>query len=238
VNGQTLDGHHGIISNPNCSTAQLVMALKPLHDAARLTRVMVSTYQSVSGAGSGGPAELTAQNAAVAAGGEPLPVKQFAVAIHANIIPQIGGFDDNGYTSEEMKLVRETHKILGDPSIKVTPMIAARVPVLVSHSEAVYVETEKPITPDQARALWSKFPNVQVIDDPSQSSDNPAKAWPTPVQCEGSDLTFIGRVRQDVGNPNGLIFWVVSDNLRKGAATNAVQIAEALIARGLVGRGR
>jgi aspartate-semialdehyde dehydrogenase len=237
VNGHELAHHHGIIANPNCSTAGLVMALKPIHDAARLTRVLVSTYQSVSGAGGGGATELIAQNKSVAEGGKPEPVKQFAVAIHGNIIPQIGRFDEKSYTSEEMKMVRETHKILGDSSIKITPMVAARVPVLVGHSESVYVETERPITPDQARALWAKFPNVQVIDDPSLSESDPARAWPTPVQCAGSDLTFVGRVRQDVGNPNGLLFWVVSDNLRKGAATNAVQIAEALIERGLVGKG-
>ena len=237
VNGDALAGHHGIIANPNCSTAGLVMALKPLHDAGRLTRVMVSTYQSVSGAGGGGPRELMAQVKSVAEGGKPEPVSQFAVPIYANVIPQIGRFDENGYTSEEMKLVRETHKILGDASIKITPMVAARVPVMVSHCESVYVETERPISPAQARDLWSKFPNVRVIDDPSVAAVDPASAWPTPVQCAGSDVTFIGRVRQDVGNPHGLVFWLVSDNLRKGAATNAVQIAEALLERGLVGKG-
>ena len=236
VNAHALDAHKGLIANPNCSTAQLVMALKPLHDRGRLTRVMVSTYQSVSGAGSGGVRELDAQVKSVAAGGKPEPVKEFATAIFANVIPQIGGVDENGYTSEEMKLARETHKILGDSSIRVTPVIAARVPVFVGHSESVYVETERPISPAEARALWAEFPNVVVLDDPSLAGADPSKAWPTPVASAGSDLTYIGRIRQDLDNPNGLVFWVVSDNLRKGAASNAVQIAEALIERGLAGR--
>jgi aspartate-semialdehyde dehydrogenase len=236
VNGHTLDGHKGIIANPNCSTAQFVMALKPIHDAVRIKRVMLSTYQSVSGAGSGGINELVAQNKSVADGGKAEPVKEFSVPIHANVIPQIGSVDENAYTNEEMKLVHETHKIMGDESIKITPILVARVPVLVGHSEAVYIETEKPITPDQARKLWSEFPGVEVIDNPN--AEDKSKAWPTPVQAAGSDLTFIGRVRQDLDNPNGLVFWVVSDNLRKGAASNAVQIAEMLVERGLIGAAR
>ncbi len=236
VNGDTLVKHNGIIANPNCSTAQLVMALKPIHDAVRVKRLLISTYQAVSGAGGAAVTELIAQNKSVAEGGHPQPVKQFPVAIHANVIPQIGGFDENFYTSEEMKLVSETQKILGNPSIKITPMITARVPVVIGHSESVYIETEKPITPDEARALWAKFPGVKVIDNPALSSTDPANAWPTPVASANSDLTYIGRVRQDLDNPNGLVFWVVSDNLRKGAATNAVQIAEALIERGLLRR--
>jgi aspartate-semialdehyde dehydrogenase len=234
VNGDSLATHKGIIANPNCSTAQFVMALKPIHDAVRVKRVLISTYQSVSGAGGGGITELTAQNKSVSEGGVAEPVKEFAAPIFANVIPQIGGFDDQGYTSEEMKMVHETHKIMGDDSIRVTPVIAARVPVFVGHSESVYIETEKPITPEQAKKLWAEFPNVEVIDD-IHSSDK-SKAWPTPVQSAGSDVTYIGRVRQDLDNPNGLVFWVVSDNLRKGAATNAVQIAEALIERHLIGK--
>ena len=233
VNGGTLAGHRGIIANPNCSTAQLVMALKPLHDFARVKRVMISTYQAVSGAGGAAALELASQNKAAATGEEPGEAKQFAAPIYANVLPQIGGFDELGYTSEEMKLAKETLKILGDDTIQVTPMIAARVPVFVGHSEAVYVEMERPTTPEQARQLWRTFPNVAVVDDLQASS--PSEMWPTPVQATGSDLTYVGRIRQDLHNPNALLFWVVSDNLRKGAATNAVQIAEALLERGLVG---
>jgi len=234
VNGETLRRHKGIIANPNCSTAQLVMALKPLHDFGKLTRVLVSTYQAVSGAGSGGVAELAAQTKAIAVG-EPIAAPStFSTQIVANVIPQIGGFDDLGYTSEEMKLVHETHKILGDSTIEVTPMITARVPVVLGHSEAVYVETERPISPEQARELWADFPGVAVVDD--IRGGDVGKAYPTPLMSAGSDLTFIGRIRKDVSRPNGLVFWVVSDNLRKGAASNAVQIAEKLIELGLLAR--
>jgi aspartate-semialdehyde dehydrogenase len=231
VNADALKDHKGIIANPNCSTAQLVMALKPLHDAARLKRVLIATYQSVSGSGSPGINELKAQNVALAEHRAiTAPGPSYPVQIAANVIPQIGGFDDMGYTSEEMKLVHETHKILGDNSIAVTPMITARVPVFIGHSEAVYVETEKPVSPDEARAMWAAFPGVEVLDD--RACQEPCLAYPTPLYAAGKDTTFIGRVRKDVANPNGLNFWVVSDNLRKGAATNAVQIAEALIERG------
>jgi aspartate-semialdehyde dehydrogenase len=236
VNGDEVAKHKGIIANPNCSTAQFVMALKPIHDAVRIKRVFISTYQSVSGAGTSGITELVAQNKSVAEGGKAEPIKEFPVAIHGNVIPACGALDENLYTSEEMKLVRETQKIMDDSSIRVTPMLVARVPVLVGHSESVYIETEKPITPARARELWTAFPNVEVIDDPN--SEDKSKAWPTPIQAAGSDLTFIGRIRQDLDNPNGLIFWVVSDNLRKGAATNAVQIAEALLERGLIGKSK
>jgi aspartate-semialdehyde dehydrogenase len=203
VNGETLRNHKGIIANPNCSTAQLMMALKPLHDFGKLTRVIVSTYQAVSGAGSAG-------------------------------VKDLGGFDDLGYTSEEMKLVHETHKILGDDTIAVTPVVTARVPVAFGHSEAVYVETERPISPEQARDLWEAFPGVEVVDD-IRGSD-PSKAYPTPLACAKSDITYIGRIRKDICNPNALCFWVVSDNLRKGAASNAVQIAEKLIELGLIAK--
>ena len=150
--------------------------------------------------------------------------------IAANVIPQIGGFDDAGYTSEEMKLVHETRKIMGEPSLAVTPMVTARVPVFTGHSEAVYVETESPLTPSDARALWHDFPGIAVLDD-RQAADA-YHAYPTPLFATGKDTTFVGRIRQDLDNPHGLNFWVVSDNLRKGAATNAVQIAESLIEKG------
>lgn len=234
VNAHALKGHAGIIANPNCSTAQLVVALKPLHDAARLTRVLVSTYQSVSGAGGGGVKDLDAENQALARGEKVPAASTFQAQIAGNVIPHIGGFDPQGYTSEEMKLVRETHKIMEDDTIRVTPMVTARVPVAVGHSEAVYVETEKPLTPDHARALWRDFPGVVLLDDPKGS--DPWKAYPMPLAVAGRDETFIGRVRQDIGNPHGLVFWVVADNLRKGAASNAVQIAEALVAMNLLPR--
>jgi aspartate-semialdehyde dehydrogenase len=233
VNAAALESHSGIIANPNCSTAQLVLALKPLHDAARLTRVMVATYQAVSGAGSGGIEELKDQNCAFAEGRaitEPGPT--FSAQIAGNVIPQIGGFDDAGYTSEEMKLVHETRKILGIESLAVSPLVCARVPVLVGHSEAVFVETEAPLTPAEARALWHDFPGISVLDD--LGATDAYHAYPMPLFAAGKDMTFVGRIRQDIGNPCGLNFWVVSDNLRKGAATNAVQIAEALVERGLL----
>ncbi|MGO8673043.1 MAG: aspartate-semialdehyde dehydrogenase [Capsulimonadaceae bacterium] len=233
VNGDALVGHTGIVANPNCSTAQLVLALKPLHDAFRITRVLVATYQAVSGAGSAAVEELVKQTAAAAEGRTITPGPAFSAQIYANVIPHIGGFDANGYTSEEMKLVHETRKILGDSSIRVTPMMTARVPVAVGHSEAVVVETERPITPAAAVALWRDFPGLAVLDD-LEAADS-ALRYPMPLFAAGKDTTYVGRIRQDLDNPNGLTFWVVSDNLRKGAATNAVQIAEELARRGLVG---
>ena len=233
VNAEALKRHNGIIANPNCSTVQLVLALKPLHDAARVTRVFVATYQAVSGAGGAAVEELQDQNVGLAAGRAVAatgPV--FPVQIAANVIPQIGGFDEAGYTSEEMKLVHETHKIMGDDTLRITPLIAARVPVFVGHSEAVYVETERPLTPAEARALWQSAPGVAVLDE--TDGDDPYRAYPTPLFAAGKDTTFIGRIRQDLDNPNGLNFWVVSDNLRKGAATNAVQIAESLVEQDLL----
>ena len=233
VNAEALKQHEGIIANPNCSTVQLVLALKPLHDAARVTRVFVATYQAVSGAGGAAVEELQDQNVGLAAGraiAATGPV--FPVQIAANVIPQIGGFDEAGYTSEEMKLVHETHKIMGDDTLRITPLIAARVPVFVGHSEAVYVETERPLTPAEARALWQSAPGVAVLDE--TGGDDPYRAYPTPLFVAGKDTTFIGRIRQDLDNPNGLNFWVVSDNLRKGAATNAVQIAESLVEQDLL----
>ena len=233
VNAAALAKHEGIIANPNCSTAQLVLALKPLHDLAKITRVWIATYQAVSGAGAAAVDELNAQNEALAehraisAAGPAFPVQ-----IAANVIPQIGGFDEAGYTSEEMKLVYETRKIMGEENLRVTPIVAARVPVAVGHSEAVSVETERPVTPAEARELWANAPGVAVLDD--QNGSDPYRAYPMPLFAAGKDTTFIGRIRQDLDNPQGLNFWIVSDNLRKGAATNAVQIAESLVAQGLL----
>jgi aspartate-semialdehyde dehydrogenase len=235
VNADAMRDHRGLIANPNCSTAQLVLALKPLHDAARVKRVMVSTYQAVSGAGSGAVTELKAQNMALSEGRAiSSPGPAFPVQIAANVIPQIGGFEDNGYTSEEMKLVRETRKILGEPGLMVTPIVAARVPVFTGHSEAVYVETERSLSPADASALWQDFPGIAVLDD--QGAADSYHRYPTPCFAAGKDMTYVGRIRQDIDNSNGLTFWVVSDNLRKGAATNAVQIAESLIEKGWLNR--
>jgi aspartate-semialdehyde dehydrogenase len=231
VNAAALDEHRGLIANPNCSTAQLVVALKPLHDVAKVKRVIVSTYQAVSGAGGAAVTELSEQNRQIA---EDREVKKqvFSHQIAYNVIPQIGGFDDLGYTSEEMKLVHETRKILGDQEIQITPVVAARVPVANGHSESVYVELESPLTAEEAIALWNAFPGVHVWNDHTSAT----RAYPTPLEVTGNDDTYIGRVRQDLTNPKALVFWIVADNLRKGAASNAVQIAEALVSRNLLRR--
>ncbi len=222
VNPQDLRHHRGIIANPNCSTIQMVVALKPLHDAAPIRRVVVSTYQSVSGAGMKGMHELQSQTEAhVRKDALPKPTK-FAHPILGNCIPQIDDFLPNGYTKEEMKLVNETRKIMGDPTIDVSPT-CVRVPVPFSHSESILVETERPISVDEARALWEAAPGVTVVDDPM------AQAYPLAAEAAGKDEVFVGRIRLDLSRPNTLLFWCVSDNLRKGAATNAVQIAEELL---------
>jgi len=222
VNPHDVAKHHGIIANPNCSTIQMVVALKPLHDAFRVRRVVVSTYQSVSGAGQKGLHELHAQTAAHVAG-EPLPApSKFAHPIAFNCIPQIDDFLATGYTKEEMKMVNETRKIMGDETIDVCPT-CVRVPVLYSHSESILVETEEPITPTAARDVWSRAPGLIVVDDPE------LKQYPLPAAAAHLDEVFVGRIRQDLKRPNALLFWCVSDNLRKGAATNAVQIAEELL---------
>ena len=222
VNAHEILKHRGIIANPNCSTIQMVVALKPLHDFARVKRVVVSTYQSVSGAGMKGIRELEGQiSAAVRNAAAPPPAK-FAHPIHGNCIPQIDDFLPGGYTKEEMKLVNETRKIMGDPTIDVSPT-CVRVPVLFSHSESILIETERPVSPEKARELWSKAPGVTVVDDPGGA------CYPLAASAAGKDDVFVGRIRQDLSRPNTLLFWCVSDNLRKGAATNAVQIAEKLV---------
>ena len=216
VNPQDIFKHKGIIANPNCSTIQMVMALKPLHDFARIKRVVVSTYQAVSGAGAEAVEELRAQQRGNKA------VKKFPHPIAHNLIPQIDVFTDNFYTKEEMKMVNETRKIMHDASIKVSAT-CVRVPVFNSHSESVNIETAKKITRAKAIALLSKAPGVKVVDDVKTST------YPLPIHADGKDETFVGRIREDDTVANGLNLWVVSDNLRKGAALNAVQIAEALI---------
>jgi aspartate-semialdehyde dehydrogenase len=224
VNPEAVDQHQGIIASPNCSTTQLAVALKPLHDAARVRRVVVSTYQATSGMGLAGSQELNAATRSVIAG-QPFAPQAFAHPIAFNLIPQIGSHKEQGYTSEEMKMVYETRKILGDESILVCPT-CVRVPVENCHSESILVETEKKLSVEQARKLWAAFPGVVVVDDLA------AKSYPMPSTCDGRDEVFVGRIREDLSHPNGLAFWCVSDNLRKGAATNAVQIAELLLRRG------
>ena len=214
-----------IIANPNCSTAQLVVALKPLHDAAKIKRVVVSTYQSVSGAGKEGMDELFTQTRAVFVA-DKIETKKFTKRIAFNVIPHIDVFMEDGYTKEEWKMVAETKKML-DPKIKLTAT-CVRVPVFIGHSEAVNIEFENPISPEEARAILENAPGCLVIDRHENGG------YATPVESAGEDATFISRIREDITVENGLAMWIVSDNLRKGAALNAVQIAELLVARGLI----
>jgi aspartate-semialdehyde dehydrogenase len=227
VNAEAVRGvrKKGIIANPNCSTAQLVVALKPLHDYATIKRVVVATYQSVSGAGKDGMDELDRQTKALYSLQE-VEEKKFPKRIAFNLIPHIDAFMEDGYTKEEWKMVAETKKIL-DPKIKLTAT-CVRVPVFIGHSEAVNVEFEKPITADEARDILRSAPGVVVIDKREPGG------YITPHEAAGEDATYISRIREDITVENGLAFWCVSDNLRKGAALNAVQIAEALVNRGLL----
>ena len=223
VNPGDLKWHKGIIANPNCSTIQMVVVLKPLHDAAKIKRVVVATYQAVSGAGIAAIGELREQTRALV-NDEAYPSKVFPHQIAFNVIPQIpqsDAFTGNGYTSEEMKMVNETKKILGDQSVMVTAT-TVRVPVFNGHSESVNVETEKKLGAAEARALLEKAPGVVVQDDPA------AQLYPLAVNATGRYETFVGRIREDVSHPSALEMWVVADNLLKGAASNAVQIAEIL----------
>jgi len=220
INPEAALRHEGIISSPNCSTTQMVLAMKPLHDAGTIRRVIVSTYQATSGAGVQGQAELIDSSRAFLDSTDFQP-QTFAHPIAFNLIPQIGSHKEQGYTSEEMKMVYETQKIFGDDSIKVCPT-CVRVPVENCHSESMLVETEKKITVDEARELFAATPGLAVVDDLDSGK------YPMPNTCSGDDRTFIGRIREDLSSENGLAFWCVSDNLRKGAATNAVQIAELL----------
>ncbi len=216
----------GIIANPNCSTAQLVVVLKPLHDVAKINRVVVSTYQSVSGAGNAAMEELFNQTKGIFVNQAPEP-ENFTRQIAFNVIPHIDVFMDDGYTKEEWKMLAETKKIL-DKNIKLTAT-CVRVPVFVGHSEAVNIEFEKSISPDKARSILRKAPGVMLVDDPEDEK------YITPLECVGDYATFVSRVRVDSTVKNGLSMWVVSDNLRKGAALNAVQIAELLINKKLIG---
>jgi aspartate-semialdehyde dehydrogenase len=221
INAHAITGHRGIVACPNCTSIVTVMPLKPLHDAGRLRRVIATSYQAVSGAGVNGVEELRSQTLAWARG-EAITPKYFLHQIAFNLIPHIDTFDDGGYTGEEMKLVHEVRKILETPDLAVSPT-TVRVPVFTTHSIAVNAETEVPVSPDKAREVFARFPGLTLWDDPSQNR------YPMPVTVEGQDDCFVGRIRQDLTLPNALNFWVVGDQLRKGAALNGIQIAELLI---------
>ena len=213
----------GIIANPNCSTIQMVVALKPIYDAVGITRINVATYQSVSGAGKEAVDELAAQTTRLMSGEEPDKPKVIAKRIAFNCVPQIDKFMDNGYTKEEMKMVWETRKIFGDQSILVNAT-AVRVPVFFGHSEAVHVETRKKITAEAARDLLRKSPGIEVIDERRPGG------YPTAAtEAANQDTVYVGRIREDISHERGLNLWIVSDNIRKGAATNSIQIAEILV---------
>jgi aspartate-semialdehyde dehydrogenase len=220
INPHAARAHKGIVACPNCTTIVTVMPLKPLHDAGRLRRVVATSYQAVSGAGVNGIEELRAQTLAWARG-ERLEVRHFPHQIAFNLIPAIDAFRDDGYTGEEIKLVNEARKILEVPDLAVMPT-TVRVPVFTCHSIAVTAETDVKVTVAEARQLFERFPGLRVWDDPRE------RRYPMPVMVEGQDDCYVGRIREDLSHPRGLSFWVVGDQLRKGAATNAVQIAELL----------
>jgi aspartate-semialdehyde dehydrogenase len=221
VNAHDIANHKGIIANPNCSTIQMVVALKPLHDRARIKRIVVTTFQSVSGTGKEAMDELMTETQDLLSFKEATP-KVYPYQIAFNCLPQIDDFLPSGYTKEEMKMLNETRKIMGDRSIQVTAT-TVRVPVYVGHSEAVNIETEQKLSANEARAILSEAPGVLVFDDPAH------KVYPMPLDVAGKDEVYVGRVREDESIANGLNLWVVADNLRKGAALNAVQIAECLV---------
>ncbi|MDI6822705.1 MAG: aspartate-semialdehyde dehydrogenase [Actinomycetota bacterium] len=221
VNPEALKGHKGIIANPNCSTIQMVVVLKPLHDRAKIRRIVVSTYQAVSGTGRKAVQELLDQAKAYLAG-EEIISGVYPHQIVFNLLPHIDVFLENGYTKEETKMVDETRKIFGEPEMKITAT-CVRVPVFITHSEAVNIETERKISASEARRILENAPGVVVIDDPENL------AYPMPIFAAGKDACYVGRIREDESVRCGLNLWIVSDNLRKGAALNAVQIAELLI---------
>jgi aspartate-semialdehyde dehydrogenase len=225
VNPQAIAGYQArnIIANPNCSTIQMVVALKPIYDAVGITRINVCTYQSVSGAGKEAVDELAAQTTALMSGRDPDPPQVIAKRIAFNVVPQIDKFQDNGYTKEEMKMHWETRKILGDPGILVNAT-AVRVPVFFGHSEAVAIETRQKITAETARNLLRKSPGIEVLDDRKPGG------YPTAAtEAANRDTVYVGRIREDISHERGLNLWIVSDNIRKGAATNSVQIAQILV---------
>ncbi|MGH7407384.1 MAG: aspartate-semialdehyde dehydrogenase, partial [Candidatus Methylomirabilales bacterium] len=221
INPEAAFRHKGIIANPNCTAIVMLMPLKPLHDHARVRRVVATSYQAVSGAGAKAIEELKRQVTAWVKG-EPLTAEVFPYQIAFNVLPHVDAFLENGYTREEMKLLNETRKILGDEHIQVSPT-TVRVPVFRAHAVAVNVETERPVSVATARQLFAAFPGLRVLDDPSRLE------YPMPLTVAGTDDCYVGRIRQDLFRENGLNFWAVGDQLRKGAALNAVQIAELLI---------
>jgi aspartate-semialdehyde dehydrogenase len=228
VNPEALDAHRGIIANPNCSTMQMVVALKPLQEAAGIDRLVISTYQAVSGTGKAAVDELIGQTHALLHGMDAPEAEVYAHQIAFNVLPHAGSFPDgDDHTDEERKLINETRKILGDPSIRVNAT-CVRVPVITSHSESVTVETREPLSVERARELLSAAPGVEVLDDPAGA------VYPQAIDAADRDEVFVGRIRKDPSHDNGLILWIVSDNLRKGAATNAVQLCEVLHERGLI----
>ena len=228
VNGDALKAHQGFVSNPNCSTIQMVAALGPLHKAAKVKRIVVSTFQSVSGTGGSAVTELEQQMRDVPAGKPPV-IDNYPYQILANAIPQIGGLSDDfaGYTSEEVKMIMETRKILGAPDIAVSAT-CVRIPVFFAHSESVNVEFEEPMTAAKAREIWDASEGIVVIDDTASSK------YPMPLDVAGHDEVYVGRIRNDACRPNAIDFWCVADNIRKGAATNAVQIAEKMVELDLI----
>ena len=236
INADDLENHRGIISSPNCSTTPLAMVLKPLHELNPVVRVVADTYQSVSGTGAAAVEELLAQSKQMLdspspesspPGGERGSSKVYPHQIAFNALPQVETFVENGYTTEEIKMMQETRKILHAPEIAVSAT-CVRVPVTISHSEAVHIEFSRPIGPDEVRHLLSEFPGIEVLDDPETS------VYPMPIDAAGRDEVFVGRIRRDISHPNGIALWTVSDNLRKGAAVNALQIAEEVLKRELL----
>lgn len=226
VNGEdAMDAPRGIIANPNCTTIQMVVTLRPINAISRIRRVHVATYQAASGAGASAMAELEQQHADIVSGREPR-VEKFAHQLAYNVIPHIDVFTDNGYTKEEMKMYNETRKIMHSEDLQVSAM-CVRVPVMRAHSEAIWVETERPVSVSEARAAFEADPGIVVCDNPS------ANQYPMPLELAGCDPVYVGRIRADISNPNGLSFWSVSDQIRKGAALNAVQIAEYIISHRL-----
>ncbi|MFY9218797.1 MAG: aspartate-semialdehyde dehydrogenase [Tepidanaerobacteraceae bacterium] len=226
VNPEDIKKHKGIISNPNCSTIQMVVALKPLHDVARIKRVVVSTYQAVSGTGLEAIEELMEQLKMVLNGEDP-KARVYPYPIALNVLPHIDVFDDTGYSQEELKMVNETKKIMNDDNLAITAT-TVRVPVMNGHSEAVNIETEEKLTAEMAREILSKASGVKVVDDPK------SKRYPLPGDVTGSDEVFVGRIREDFSVRNGLNLWIVADNLRKGAALNTIQIAEKMVENAMI----
>ena len=227
VNPDDVKWHKGIIANPNCSTIQMLLPLKHIHDAARIKRVVVSTYQAVSGTGIKAIDECRDQAADVAQGKAPSKVSVYPHQIAFNVLPHIDVFLDNGYTKEEMKMVNETRKIMGDDSIRLTAT-TVRVPVIYGHSEAVNIETEKKLTAADVKKLLEGKPGITVVDNPAKNE------YPMPVDAAGKDDVFVGRIREDESIDNGINIWVVSDNIRKGAALNTIQIGELLIEKVMI----